>query len=252
METSFIIAIAIIAVVILLFLLCIQFLGVWRYHDVMKNAIVLENACAGSQKVNTPKDVELINLRKDEFHTSSGKVLRYDDYKCFIVSGNSMLLGGIIDGDLIFTKPVDNVSNLQFPSILVLKREEKALDRAARVNDYAQNKVRRSWAICDLSKDDVETIVRNCIGYEEFLQLKSTYPDKFPNDEFMIEDFKERLKCYKTDYPSCCDDSDVGCMAIISTTLDTPSQKVHFSIHPARSIEGEVFYSFHLDSQRVA
>ena len=58
--------------------------------------------------------------------------------------------------------------------------------------------------------------------------------------------FNNRLAKYVQDYPTCKNVKDSNNIAVISTTLDTKQNIVHFSIHPYRCVKGEVKYSFGL------
>ena len=244
---ALIIIIGICALALFIVLFLIQILGLLRYLDVQKNAIVVKTACAGSEKPNTPNEVEITNLRRDDFYSSTGEKIDIDKYTCYIAKGKSMLLGGIDDSDLLLTKPIDIASlSFQNPSILVLRRENNALEKAAWVNDCAELKIRRSWAKCNIAKEDPIKFAEKIMENSLFIDLKEDYNDKFPSKEMLISDFKSRIDCYKQDYRNCENDGDENCITIISTTLDTRKQKVHFSIHPARTAVGEVAYSFNL------
>ena len=60
----------------------------------------------------------------------------------------------------------------------------------------------------------------------------------------MLKDFNdERIEQYMEQYPDSMNESDKNHVAIISTTLKASKEnKVTFSIHPARTIVGEVVY----------
>ena len=62
----------------------------------------------------------------------------------------------------------------------------------------------------------------------------------------MLEDFVNvRLNKYMEQYPNCHDEKDNNHKAIISTTLKaSKGNKVTFSLHPVRTIMGEVLYSY--------
>lgn len=247
MNTLFLIIIGICALSLVVVLFSIQLLGFLRYLDEHKNTLVAKTACAGSEKPNTPNEIKITNLRRDGFRTSSGQNIDYKEYICYIAKGQSMLLGGINDSDLLLTRPVD-VSTISFsyPCILILRRENNALKKAAWVNDLAEVKVRRSWAKCNISRDNPIDIAKDIMANPIFKDLQNKYGNKFPERKEMISDFETRIERYKQDYPSCMNDGDENCITIISTTLDTRKQEVHFSIHPARTAEGEVVYSFNL------
>lgn len=245
--------IGIVSIIVPLVLLLFLVFVFWQYIDRVRNTLVFGTACAGSERPDTPKELSVYKLKKEKITDKNGKPLRMDEYECLIACGQSMLLGGIDDEDLLLVKPVTDVTRLVFPSVLIIKRDDFAKQNAVRLNDYAEKKVCRSWALCDLSKEDAVEKVKECMNQKEFVELKHGHEDKFPSTDDLIQDFKDkRLGRYKTKYPSFNQESDENCLAIISTTFDTQDKKVHFSIHPARMIESEVYYSFHISEKSVA
>jgi len=207
--------------------------------------VELKVACAGDVHMQTNRTQLLVNLKKDGFVDENNKTIDYESYNHYSVCGKSMLLTGIEDGDLLFVKPYKDADAMSFPCVVVIQR-----DHYPRFDtNVAQYKVRRSWAKANLSTDNLGAIIGNIMDSKEFKELISTSGEKkcFMESDKMREDFFEtRWKKYKKDYPSCEKINDKNNIAVISTTLDTKTNIVHFSIHPFRCIKGEVMYSFGL------
>ena len=161
--------------------------------------------------------------------------------------GWSMMLCGINDNDLLFTKKV-SLDKLSFdqPHVFVLKRDECVRRKVALDNDMAEYKVRRGWNVVSLGEDNWEECIKKIIDTDKFRELKNKFPELFLSDEDMLEDFKNvRLNKYMEQYPNCRDKSDNNHTAIISTTLKaSKGNKVTFSLHPVRTLMGKVFYSY--------
>lgn len=224
----------------LVFLAVLCVFGI-RVHDGM--GVKISTATAGDPHVVVPCAQRLVNLNEKGFFNSDGQIIEYEEYRKFSVAGWSMLLAGIQDGDLLFVKPYGSEADMKFPCVVVVKREHfSRFDR-----NTAHYKVRRSWAVCHLGKDNLNLVLDQIISSVEFKGLISESGGKkcFMKPEDMKNDFfNTRLKKYKLDYPQSEQAEDENNVAVISTTLDTKRNVVHFSIHPYRCIVGEVRYSF--------
>jgi hypothetical protein len=235
-----------ILVIVLILLFLVQIASVVYYQRVIKNSPVFQVACAGSEKPDTPKEYKVTNLQWDNFKNENGVVLDAKDYLKFITIGESMLLGGIRSEDIIFVKKVVDNELPTLPAILVLRREQAAMEKAARFNDQAETKIRRSWRVCSLdsSNDTILGMVRDIIFSQKFQEIRRIDETKFPETDWLLADFASRLERYRREHEGCeQDDNDNHC-ALISTTLDTMQGRVHFSIHSCRTIIGEVKYAF--------
>lgn len=252
MNETILRVIGVISMIVPAVLIFLQWRGVRRYDKRLKKTTVCSTACAGSEHLNTPKEMGIVDLYNMEFYDENGKQINLKEYECVIACGKSMLLGGIEDEDLLFVKPVENVGDLQFPSVLIIKRDEFSKKNAIKYNDYAENKVRRSWSLCDMSKENPVDVMKRCMQMVEYIKLSEQYSDKFPPAEDLVKDFERRVKIYKVNYNTCENIGDVNQMAVISTTYDTQKQIVHFSIHPVKDIKGEVHYSFHILAKKAA
>lgn len=206
---------------------------------------VFSAACAGSVNAGAPSSIRVENFHWDKLIKSDGNkpIERADNVLFFMTIGNSMLLGGIKDKDLLVVKKTKG-NECDFPAIVVLKRDKKRKLKAAKENDFAEYKVRRTWDECSLEIGDDAMVsrIRKILEDERFKQLKRNYPDKFPEDEELICDFRNRLEQYRNEYQKRKDCSDV----ILSTTLSTKTQTVHFSIHPKCSMVGKVEHAFQI------
>lgn len=207
-------------------------------------------ACAGSPIPFTPRELNVQNYRALSFQDNASNFWSYVDlaqYQSFWVKGQSMLLCGINNDDILFVRPLNSVEEVFFlkPRVLVLKRDTQASVEARSKNDFAEYKIRRTWDLVHVGKDDIEDHVRQIINNSCFQNLKKQYPEKFLSEEELLEDFRnERLTKYMKQYPNCKNEDDENYCAIISTTLRTSKDdKVFFSIHPAKIIIGEVVYS---------
>lgn len=212
----------------------------------------LQVACAGSPVPDTPCSVKVPNFYARTFPDRTGTPIDPDKFDKFWVKGTSMLLCGIKNNDILFTRQVGSSEKTSFsqPHVLVLKRDRKALREAVSKNDLAQFKVRRTWKNVRIGQDNLEETLLRIMESSGFKELKNKHKEAFLSNEEMLEDFKkERITTYMRLYPDCEKESDSNHTAIISTTLRASKGcKVFFSIHPARIIVGEVTHSFHMQS----
>ncbi len=204
-------------------------------------------SCAGSAVANAPREVK-VQLKARKFYDKNDILVNPDDYDKFWVKGWSMLLCGINDNDLLFTRKISSLDDVEFnqPHVYVLRRDDYVREKVAAENDRAEFKVRRAWAFVRIGKDDLRECLRNIFLSEFFVDLKHKYPDSFFTEEEMLKDFYgERMGKYMKQYPDSANESDENHVAVISTTLKrSKGDKVTFSIHPARTIVGEVVYSY--------
>ncbi len=210
-------------------------------------ATSIKVSCAGSAVANAPREVK-VQLNGREFRDKNNNLVNPNDFDRFWVKGWSMLLCGIKDNDLLFTRKISSLDDVEFnrPHVYVLRRDDYVRKKVAAENDFAEFKVRRAWAFVRIGKDNLRECVENIFLSEFFVELKRKYPDSFLTEEEMLKDFyDERIKKYMEQYPDSANESDENHVAVISTTLKgSKGKKVTFSIHPARTIEGEVVYSY--------
>lgn len=254
MNDTFLGIVGIIAVIVPAVLMILQWIGVRNYNKKLANTVRVGTVCAGSEHPNTPKEMGVADLKCIKFKDDEGNAINLDEYECKIACGWSMLLDGIDDEDLLLFKPVEleKINNLRFPSILIIERDEFSKENAKRFNDFAEMKVRKSWSLCDMSKQNPVEVMKQCMKNEEYVDVSKQYEDMFPSDEKLISDFEDRVERYMNKYPSCKTAGDNNQLAVISTTFDPQKQRVHFSIHPVKDIKGEVYYSFHIRSKKAA
>lgn len=219
------------------------------FSELLKKAIPvkIKVSCAGSAVPNTPNEIKVQGLYSQKFYDKNNNLVDPNDYIPYYVKGQSMLLCGINDDDVIFTKKIQ-IDSISFnkPHVYVLERDGFVRQKASIEKDYADYKVRRTWAIVRLGEDNLIECAKQIMETEEFKDLRNKHPKSFLSEDEMIKDFNdERIKKYYEQYPLCAEESDSNHIAIISTTLKSSmNNKVTFSIHPARTIVGEVFYSF--------
>lgn len=224
-----------------------QIIIVSRQHrSSRKKAPLLYVACAGSVRPNAPDRKQVVNLQWDKLTPEDASSNDKKNIECFITAGRSMLLGGIENNDLVIVDRTDKSSELMLPAIVVLRRDENAIAKALMVGDRAEYKIRRSWTKCNLGQSDEEIIeiVKNIIKSDKFKELKSKDEDKFPSESDLIEDFKERLNCYRKEHTNCNNKNNNNYFALLSTTLDTSQNKVHFSIHSYNMLIGKVISAY--------
>lgn len=213
----------------------------------LAKTISVKVSCAGSAVANAPREVK-IQLNNRKFYDKNNHLVNPDDYEKFWVKGWSMLLCGIKDNDLLFTREIHSFDDISFdrPHVYVLKRDDYVRNKVAAKNDLAEFKVRRTWGIVRIGKDDLIDCARKIIASRFFVELRDASPDYFLSEEEMLDDFRnERIKKYDEQYPDSANESDENNIAIISTTIKaSKGNKVTFSIHPARTITGEVVYSY--------
>lgn len=224
-------------------LLVSQVVVVSRQHRVSrKKAPLLNVACAGSVRPNAPDKKQVVNLQWDKLAPEDVPSNVKKNVEYFITAGRSMLLGGIENNDLVIVDLIKKSMELTLPAIVVLKRDENAIAKALMVGDHAEYKIRRSWTKCNLGQSDEEILemVQNIIQSDKFKELRSKDEEKFPAESDLINDFKERLYCYRMEHTSCNNKNNDNYFALLSTTLDTTQEKVHFSIHSYKMLVGKV------------
>lgn len=228
-------------------LLIMQIVGIILYKKQKSNSHILAVACAGSEKCNTPKAFRITNLSRQVFKDKNGDNISVQDYMRCITVGNSMLLGGIKDRDIIFVKKGINVAECEFPVILVLQREPAAMEKALSLyNDKAELKIRRTWKICSLNLSDEEILsqVKDIIESPKFIKIRQIDETKFAETQWMIDDIKVRITRYREEHQGCENIGNESNVALLSTTYDTVQERVHFSIHSIKNVVGEVKYAF--------
>lgn len=153
----------------------------------------------------------------------------------YIVQGNSMMLCGIKENDIVAV--LTDCEKIEYPAILLIKKANPSPDSAA-------FKIRRTWAECnDAKKETVNDALREILSSEMFAKVKKE--EAFPGEKAVIENFQHRYQDFIKEYST---DKKV----IISTTLhNSPNEKdepyygkIMFSIHPFDSIVGVVKAAF--------
>ncbi len=237
-KIFFIISIVLFAILLIAFVV--------RVYESM--GISVASAAAGDVRINAPRIQKLINLNKNAFFDESHMRLDFSQFKHYVVSGNSMLLAGIEDGNLLFVEKKQNdCDNLKYPCVVVLRREHFSYAN----ENSPEFKIRRAWGVYDLSRGDdgllgLLNAIMKLDEFNEVLQLGESKgccvnPDDIKNDFLNI-----RWRKYQTNYPSCRKTNDKNGKVILSTTLDTKRNMIHFSIHPCHCVIGKVVYSFKL------
>lgn len=206
-------------------------------------------ASAGSSIPQNPQQIMTSSSSLKRLQTYDAKT----HYRKFWIKGTSMLLCGIRNDDILFTEDVNlDIINFEQPKVLVLKREGDSLNKAIAKGDYANYKVRRTWAKLKFDEKKIMAEVEKIMGHDIFKQLQTNYPKSFYSKEQMLTDCRDnRIAKYEQEYPDCKNESDENNLVIISTTLRKVEgeSKVFFSIHPARIIVGKAVYTFHKEEK---
>lgn len=248
-------SIVLFTVIICLILFITQIIIFLRHSE---KAVTVHVACAGSPTPGTPTKVAVLNPPTNDLQIEdSQETIRLNDYQEFWVKGNSMLLCGIRNDDILFTRSIglkktEDLSNL--PKVLILKREGKSLEDAIANGDNSQYKARRTWAILPFNEEQIMAKVDEIMQNEIFQRLQRDYPENFLSNEEMKKDcLNNRIAKYCRQYPDCEKISSKDNLVIISTTLRKVDgeNKVFFSIHPARIAVSEVMYTFHKKGKDV-
>lgn len=222
----------------------------WKKVSVASHPFFVDIVAAGDVKKDTPQTRPLIlDLDGSEQNAKLKTILESDNYIRFLVNGYSMLLANIHTNDIVLVDPAKKLKDdCQCPCVVVLKRDEKALQRARKEKDYAEYKLRRAWIICSIT-DNIDSKLEEILSSQDFLSLKDKHGEHFMTNAEMIEDFKEyRMQKYVNDYPNCNDVTSSFHRVVISTTLhanpntqhSATYNKVTFSIHPLVLVQGIV------------
>lgn len=187
-------------------------------------------ACAGSRDVCGVPTAQGIDVNEVQLADADGKAINPRDYSKFVVHGDSMKYAGISDGDLIFVKRGFKPDDLtDFPQIIVLRY------RCAEP-EKPNYKVRRAWAKGTVDSD-FESIAESVFDNPKFQNLERQ--QGFMGKDWMLQNLREeRLPKFHTDYPNA-----TGGI-VLSTTFDTATNQIHFSLHPATSVVGIVSQAF--------
>lgn len=232
-----------------LLLFTIQVIGLINYRNSIKYAQIMKVACAGSEKPHTPKELKVTNIHWNDFLDDKGRPLKKEKFHTYIINGQSMLLGGIQDNDIIFVDNQTDINKLSFPIIMALHREQIAMNKAAQYGDKAEIKIRRTWDKCELTdKQAILKLVSNIIDSDKFKRLRNIDVTKFPTKEWLLVDLQRRLDRYCEEHPNHTLQNHKDHTILISTTLDTNRNIVHFSIHSSGCVIGEVKYAFGINN----
>lgn len=197
-------------------------------------------ACAGGSDPAVPETLKSVSEVNTTFVDIKGQTINIDDFQRFIVHGNSMSLCGIVDGSIIMVK--EDASSAadrdSMPKIMVIKRRNS-------IDGEAGYKVRRVWYISTIDALSDEDIFSEILKVPGFSNLISS--PQSPGLQAMIDDFKNvRITRYLEDYPGADAELSPYHKVVLSTTLDTTTNRIHFSIHPLANVVGEVQHVFSL------
>jgi len=207
------------------------------YHDF--NFSSYDVVCAGSYDHGYPPEKEeSVSEVNNDFTNSSDRILKVEQFHRLIVKGNSMRLCKINDGDLVFVKKgfvSDDLDDSPMPKILVVKRRNP-------LPGEAKYKLRRTWLQANAtdSFDDKFATLASLRGFSDLVNGNCS-----PGLQSLIDNFIDnRVPKYFQDYPDARDPKSPFHKVIVSSTLDTESGMIHFSIHPVQNILGEVAHVF--------
>jgi len=223
-------------------LLFVAFL-VWMAYTIWQSrriGVALPVVCAGNPTDDADTEVKTVSLDNFALVDENGKELDLENtYEAFVVSGESMSLAEIHEGDLVLSKKGMRFGrDIQFPDIFVLDREHPK-DKEPKV------KLRRVWAVCKLnaSNDAMKESLQQIFSMKDFKVLQND--SCYPGDDSMVDQFiNYRLPLYRKEHPGCERAGSPNFFAVISTTLRTNKHEIGFSIHPVKAIRGRVDYVF--------
>lgn len=225
-------------------------LGDFRKQLKLAVATSVKVSCAGSAIPNTPREVKVQGINRRKFYDKNNNPVNPENFKKYWVKGCSMLLCGIKENDLLFTHDIGlkDILSAVYPQVYVLKRDDYVRHKVAEENDMAEYKIRRTWAVVHIGKDDLIECAKRIMSTDEFRDLQAKHPTAFLTEKEMLEDFEnERIEKFKNHYPNSAEETNENHIAIISTTLkSSKGDKVTFSIHPARTVVGKVIYSYQM------
>lgn len=208
--------------------------------ELRDKVIYVETACAGSDELTLmPVTKPIRALEIDTFKDKNGNILDPDNYRPFIVQGESMQFCGIRHNNLIFTDINFNIEdyNTVFPVVLVLLRSKVLGDRP-------QYKIRRTWKVTKYTNDENLLLeISQIINSSSFQEIRNL--DVYDGDSAVINDFNQtRLPLYKREYVECDNPNVSDKEIVISTTYHTSERVIRFSLHPKSMIVGRVIASF--------
>lgn len=190
-----------------------------------------------------------INLTTSTFLDDKGNPVNVDDYDGYVVSGNSMELANIKDGNLLLVRKDDSFDDsTPLPGVFVLKREH-ALEHQGKY------KMRRIWSVAYLNQTNVENMARGIMTHPEFIRLRRNEALCL-DEERMLREFvgdDGRIAIYKREHPHWNVNGSDENKVVISTTLRTEKEgefqtesgrHISFSVHPANLVVGKVAYVY--------
>ncbi len=198
-----------------------------------------------------------INLATSSFLDNSGNPVKVDEYEGFVVSGNSMELAKIKDGDLLLVHKNEIFNdNTPLPGVFVLKRENAK-------DNQGKYKMRRIWAVAYLCDTNIDNTLLGIMNHPEFRQLKKN-EELCLDDAMMLREFSGengRLDVYKREHPNWNKEWSDESKVVISTTLRTEKsvdmihsacgRHISFSVHPANLVVGKVAFVYHMPKANV-
>lgn len=203
----------------------------------------------GTQKLRSWEDM----IGKCRLEDDKHRIIDSRNYRAYMASGQSMLLCGINDGDLLLTEKMPHIHNEQItPCILVLKREEYKQKEARERGDNAIYKIRRTWAKCEITdkEEDLLLIAKRIMERDDFKKVmeKAREKNAYTSDNIMLDRLKKSYNDYLMEHKGCIHKHNKNHEVLISTTLYVEDNEVRFSIHPARIAEGKVVYAYNLNT----
>lgn len=114
-------------------------------------------------------------------------------------------------------------------------------------------KVRRIWALWNVDGEQpIDSLLREIINSKKFQELKNDGKklDLYPGEISLIDEFKKRLEIYRNEHEGCNNPQNENHIAVISTTLRKETNKISFSIHPAKIVKGRVSYVFEFPKRK--
>lgn len=190
-----------------------------------------------------------IDITANTFLDEQGNPIKVDEYEGYVVSGNSMELANIRDGNLLLVRRNEVFTdNTPLPGVFVLKREHVS-------EGQGKYKMRRIWAVAYLGETDIEKLASGIMNHPEFMLLKRN-KNLCLDEAQMLSEFTGkdgRMDIYKKEHPRWNESGSDENRVVISTTLRTESDRdafitngrhISFSVHPANLVVGKVAFAY--------
>ena len=220
---------------IFILLLCVVFLlFLWVTKPSIKKRMY-KVVKAGSTNCIRPLTVELRDLYNRKF-VFEGKAVDPNEYEIFIVSGDSMIIAGIKDGDAVLGRKLFGREkyNLTGSPVLIFEIDNiKGLDTICNQcfdNQFIEFKLRKFISYVEGNRT-----------FEEWFQEVAVLNKEINEKKVIIEEK------YKNSFVKNINNGIDNVTLILSSTLDYDKNTISYSFHPIQLLYGIVDYVIDVD-----